>query len=328
MKMFAAGAAMPIVSSMGLGNYTPSTETRRLSGVIERRGTQTGMSTPGMFLFGVPFTGVGVFVALIGAKVVPVNPSSVHAPYFVLTAFGTVFGIAGLMLWSMAWKQFKSNRRRAQALERHATEPALEDYDWDPRGFRSHCWARVAKAIAWAGFLALFLSMFNWWAWFEKGPFMVKGIVSLFDLILLGIFWYVALMFSRAIKFGNSQIEYVRFPYRANEAITVRWLTPPHIRRADKGSFTLRCVKEWMETTGTGRDRRQNEVHEEQWSGTWSLDKPEDFPPGKNIDLEFQPVAGLPVTSLSGPETYFWEFEVNLSLPGPDFKETYLVPVY
>ena len=313
---------------MGLGTYTQSTEQRRLSGMVEKRGSQTGLSTVGTVLFGLPFTGVGVFVALIGAKIVPANPSSVHAPYFVLIAFGLVFGCAGLMLWGMAWKQFKSNRRRALAIERHATEPALEDYDWDPHGFRSHCWARTAKSIAFAGFFALFLSMFNWWAWFNKGPFMVKGIVSLFDLILVCVCGYAVLTLSRAIKFGNSQIEYVRFPYRVNEAITVRWLTPPHISRANKGSFTLRCVKEWMETTGTGRDRSRNVVYEEQWSGTWSLEQPEDFPPGKNIDLEFQPPAGLPATSLSGSETYFWEFEVNLSLPGPDFKETYLVPVY
>ena len=313
---------------MGLGNYTQSTERRRLSGMVEKRGSQTGLSTFGTFLFGLPFAGFGFFIALIGAKIVPVNPSSVHAPYFVLTAFGLVFGCAGLMLWGMAWQQFKSNRRRALAIERHATEPALEDYDWDPHGFRSHCWAKTAKAIAAAGFLALFLSMFNWWAWFNKGPFMVKGIVSLFDLLLVFVCGYAVLTLSRAIKFGNSQIEYVHFPYRVNEAITVRWLTPPGISRANKGSFTLRCVKEWMEDVGTGRDRSRNVVHEEQWSGTWALDQPDDFPPGKNIDLEFQPPAGLPVTNLSGSETYFWEFEVDLVLPGPDFKETYLVPVY
>jgi hypothetical protein len=313
---------------MSVGNYAESTETRRLNGVIEKRGLQTGLSTVGMFLFGLPFAGIGAFAALAGLKVVPVNPASVHAPYFILTAFGLVFACGGLMLWNMAWRQYQSNHRRDRALEHHVNEPALEDYAWDPRGFRSHCWAKVAKSVAGVGFFALFLSMFNWWAWFAKGPFMVKAIVSLFDLGLLFYSGYAILTLSRAIKFGNSRIEFVRFPYHVGEPIEVRWLTPPHINQAKKGTFALRCVKEWTESTGTGKNRTTVIIHEEQWSGTWSIDQPEDFPPGKTIDWEFKPAAGLPATSLSGPRTFFWEFEVNLSLPGPDFKESYLVPVY
>jgi len=313
---------------MDLGNYSQSNEKRRLSGVIEKRGSQTGLSTPAMFLFGTPFAGIGIFVTLLGLKIAPANPASVHAPYWVLTACGLVFACGGLLLWNMAWQQFRSNHHRALALAHHASEPALEDYDWDPRGFRSHCWAKTAKAIAGAGFFALFLSIFNWWAWMASGPLMIKIIVSLFDAILVFVCWLALMTFSRAVRFGDSRIEFVHFPYRANESIVVRWLTPPGISRANKGTFTLRCVKEWTETTGSGSNRSQVIVHEEQWSGTWSLDQPEDFPPGKNIDLEFQPTADLPGTCLSGAQTTFWEFEINLSLPGPDFKESYLVPVY
>jgi hypothetical protein len=316
------------VLAMGLGNYSETTERRRLSGTIEKRGAQTGLTTAGMFAFGLPFTGVGAFVALMGVKIVPVKASSVHTPYFVLIAFGTVFGIAGLMLWQMAWRQYQSNRRRALALEHHTNEPALEDYDWDPRGFHSHCWTKTAKAIVTAGFFGLFLSIFNWWAWGAGGVLFVKIIVSLFDLILVVACANAVLTFSRAIRFGNSRIEFAHFPYRANEAIVVRWRTPSGIIRANKGAFTLRCVKEFYETTGSGSNRARYIVHEEQWSGAWSFEKPEGFVPGKNIELEFQPAAGLPATCLSGPQTYFWELEVELSLPGPDFEESYLVPVY
>ena len=313
---------------MGLGNYTESNETRRLSGMIVQRGAQTGLSTTGMFLFGVPFAGVGVVVALIGLKIVPVNPASVHTPYSVLVAFGLVFGFGGLMIWGMAWRQWRSNHHRAFALERHINESALEDYDWDPRGFRSHCWSRTVKSFAGAGFLALFLSMFNWWAWGPHGPWPLKIFVSLFDLWLAFALCQAFLTLGRALRFGNSRIEFAHFPYRANEKIVVRWLTPSGMARADKGTFTLRCVREFYETMGSGSNRSRYIVHEEQWSGTWQLDRPENFPPGKTIDLEFQPATGLHATSLSGPETFYWEFEVSLSMPGPDFVETYLVPVY
>jgi hypothetical protein len=313
---------------MGLGNYTQSNEKRRLSGMIVQRGAQTGLSTAGMFLFGVPFTGAGAVVALIGLKVVPVNPSSVHAPYSVLIACGLVFGLGGLMIWGMAWKQLHADRHRKLALEKHFNEAALEDFDWDPRGFRSHCWTKTVKSFGGAGFLVLFLSMFNWWAWGPHGPWPLKIFVSLFDLWPVFALWLAVLTLSRALRFGDSRIEFTRFPYRANEAIVVRWLTPSGMARANKGTFTLRCVREFYEVTGTGSNRTRNIVHEEQWSGTWRLDQPENFPPGKNIELEFQPAAGLPSTCLSGPETFYWEFEVNLNMPGPDFKESYLVPVY
>ena len=46
------------------------------------------------------------------------------------------------------------------------------------------------------------------------------------------------------------------------------------------------------------------------------------------MDFAFTPPAGLPITNLSGKEAVYWEFEINLDLPGPDFKESYLVPVY
>jgi hypothetical protein len=320
-----------IVLAMGLGKYTESTAKCRLSGIVERRGLQSGLSTPGafgVFLLGLPLAGIGVWITLVGLKFFPVNPSSGHAPYFVLTAAGVVFAGAGLLLWSTAWRQFRAKRRRAQAIAHHVNEPALQDYNWDPREFRSHCWTRSAQLIAFAGFLALFLSMFNWWAWIAKGPLMVKAIVSLFDLILVFVCWQALLTLSRAVRFGNSRIEFAHFPYRTNESIVVHWLTPPAIRRTNKGTFTIRCVKEWTETTGSGKNRSTVIVHEEQWNGAWSLDAPEDFPPGKNIDFEFQPAPNLPATCLSGPETFFWEFEVNLNLPGPDFRETYLVPVY
>jgi len=313
---------------MGLGIYTESQEKRRLSGTIEKRGTQTGTPTLGMFLFGLPFVGVGIFVALTGLKVVPTNPASVHGPYWLLVAFGAVFALGGLMLWGMAGKQFRANRRRVLSRENHVNDPALEDYPWDPRGYHSHCWTKTAKWLGGAGFLSLFLSMFNWWAWFAPGPWPVKIIVSLFDVILVFVWWQAAMTLSRAIRFGDSRIEFVGFPYRANGPIRIRWITPRGITRAEKGTFTLRCIKEWTETTGVGENRSQDVIHEAQWSGVWTLDHAENFPEGNSIELTFQPTAALPVTSLSGKATVYWELEIALSLPGPDFRETYLVPVY
>src|SRR5208337_3191331 len=47
---------------------------------------------------------------------------------------------------------------------RYPDEPALADYAWHPEGFEVSEWPGLAKAVALAMALTVFLSMFNWWA--------------------------------------------------------------------------------------------------------------------------------------------------------------------
>lgn len=314
---------------MKLDRYEPSTPgRRRLAGRTERRGTQTGFTTWGAFAFGGVFVAVGTLVILVGTKVIAVDPKGVHAPYWVLTVFGAVFACGGLMVWSMAGKQYRANRRRREAAARWAGEAALIDSDWDPRGFAPPRWARAVKALAGAGFLTMFLSIFNYWAFWAGGPWMVKAIVILFDLVLLAAWWQAGVLLGRACKFGGSRIEFSVFPYRLPKPIVIRWQPATGIAHANKGSFTLRCVEEWFEHRGSGRNRSAHLVHEELWSATWHLDRPQAFRPQEEIELTYDPPADAPPTQLSADKPVFWELEVSLDLPGLDFEESYLVPVY
>jgi hypothetical protein len=94
------------------------------------------------------------------------------------------------------------------------------------------------------------------------------------------------------------------------------------------GSFTLRCVKEWFEVTGSGSNQSRQLVHEEQRSGTWLLDHAHALQPGEQADLRHRPPRELPGTRLAADLPVFWEFEVRLDLPGFGFEEIDLVPVY
>ena len=69
----------------------------------------------------------------------------------------------------------------------YPNEPALTDYPWHPDGFEVSEWPGVAKAPAFAIGFTVFLSMFNWWAFVARGPWMVKGIVILFDCVALDV---------------------------------------------------------------------------------------------------------------------------------------------
>lgn len=313
---------------MTLNRYETSTERQRLSGRTEQRGSRTGFSTLGAFIFGGIFVLIGTLVIFVGIKVVPADPKGVHAPYWVLMVFGAVFACAGLMVWGMAWRQYTANRRRMEVMERYAGEPAVADYDWNSQGFAVNRWRRPVRAMGGAAFVTLFLSIFNYWGFWMQAPWMVKVIVILFDLVLLAVWWHAFLLLGRAIKFGGSRIEFADFPFRLTKPVVVRWYPATGIAQARRGSFTLRCVAEWFETHGSGKNRSKRLVHEQIWGGTWFLDREHSFQPHENIELRFEPGADAPPTHLHADRPVFWELEVKLDLPGLDFIETYLVPVY
>lgn len=311
------------------GRYeSPSAGPRRLPGRTESRGAQTGFGTGGAFAFGGAFVAAGCALMLVGTGVIAVDLRGGNAPRWVLTAFGAVLAICGAWVWTLATQQLASNRRRAQALAHFAGEPALADYGWDPQGCPAQDGRRALKAVAGAGLVTLFLSIFNWWAFFTDSNWVVKAATSLFDLALLAMWAHAAVLVGRALKFGGSRIAFARFPYRMTDPVDIRWRPASGIGEVRRGAFTLRCVKEWYETRGSGSNRSSRLVHEEQWSGTWLLDHRHVFAAGTPVGLRYRPPAGLPPTSLSADQPVFWEFEVTLDLPGFDFRETYLVPLY
>ena len=313
---------------MALSNYEESSTPERLSGNVTRLGSRWGMSTLGMVLFGLPFLGAGAGVMLVGIKKIEVDPATVHAPYWVLTIFGAVFFLAGLLMWVIAWRQFIENRRRAKALALHLTEPALLDRNWDVRGFTPSRWTKVFGHLAGLAGLALFLSIFNWWAFLADGPWLVKVIVGVFDLVLVAGLVQVAMLIGRTLKFGPSGVDYVRFPYRVGESVVVRWLVPARVNQVNGGKITLRCVEEWHETRGRGKNHSTVFIQEVKWRGTWHVEPLSELPVGKLVELGFATPPDALSTCFDTDRPVFWELKIELNLPGLDFVETYVLPVY
>ena len=288
----------------------------RLSGNLQKRSTKLGLPTWGGFLFGGVFVAAGTTVVMVGTKVLPVNPASVHAPYWVLTVAGASFVLGGFMVWGMAWMQFAADRSRREAALRHPGEPALADYPWHPDGFTVSEWTGAAKILAMAVGMSVFLSMFNWWAFGADGPWMVKGIVGLFDIIAVLIWVKAVQQVLGALKFGHSRVEFVHFPCRLQEPVVLRWQPGGGINRINHGTFTLRCVEEWMESHGSGDNRSVTVVHEEIWSAKGIIEQPRNFPLHDAVELRYElPADALP-TRLSADKPLFWEMEVKLDLPG------------
>ena len=69
-------------------------------------------------------------------------------------------------------------------------------------------------------------------------------------------------------------------------------------------------------------------IHEELWSAKWIVDQPRKFELKDSVELRYELPNSARQTQLSADKPVFWELEVKLDLPGLDFKQTYLVPIY
>ena len=313
---------------MQLDQYETTNTRERLSGHLEQRGWKFGFAGIITGLFGGAFFAAGVAIILVGLKKIEVNPSTVHVPYPILAVFGAVFAVAGLYVWGLSAVEWISKLRIMRAARSHPEEPAYKDYAWDSDGYTPPRWRPVVNKIGMAAFMTLFLSMFNWWAFAINGPLVVKIIVGVLDAATV-LVWVSALrQLWHSLKFSGSRIQFTEFPYKIGRPMTLLWNVASGLHHVTKGSFTLRCVEQWFEERGSGDNRSKYLVQEMLWSGTWHINQPRSFARGEQIELKFDPPADLPGTALSADKPMFWELEVKLDVPGLDFHERYLVPIY
>jgi hypothetical protein len=304
------------------------TTTRRLPNPTRIRGTRTGLSLHGGLLFGAAFVGVGTWLVLIGLRIVEPG-GHFNVPRWVMTPIGAVFGIGGFFMWGKIWLQRQAERRHAQVMLWNPNQPALADYPWDPSGARSELRQQAIRATVIAIFFILFLIPFNYVAFFGENPhWLFGGLVGLFDLITVYLLFDLFLRWGRAFKFGQALLRFESFPYSTHKPVKLTWIAPTGCRGSATGSFTLRAIREWHETTGSTKNRSNQLVHEQQWSGTWEITEPTPFTPGQNYAFTFDLPAGAPSTAMQAERPLFWEFEVTLRLPGLDFNDVYLVPIY
>ncbi|MDD5275392.1 MAG: hypothetical protein PHR16_04855 [Methylovulum sp.] len=300
----------------------------RLGGSRVQRGYKNSIAAAtSLFIFGVPFTGLGTYYAMIGAGYVTVDPSSVHVAYWVLTLVGAIFAFAGLACWGMALRQLLLVRKH-RILAATDYGKAMKDYPWNNQEYVPSRWAPVRNGLVGFIFFAAFTAIMAYLVINKPVPWWLGLVAALLGLITFGMGYDAGVKLSRAIKFGPSRIIFDRFPYRLNHPVIIKWEPPKGLTEAHAGSFTLRCVEEHHETTGAGEDSSTSLVHTELWRSSWLLNNRQAFYPGEKVNIRYEPPDGLSGTQLSAERPIFWEFEVKLQMPGPDFYGTYLVPIY
>ncbi len=277
--------------------------------------------------FGLIFVAVGVGIILVGTKTISVDPSTVHAPYWVLAVVGVIFALAGL---AVVGSGITGMRRKAQIEALIATNPnlpCLRDYPWDPAGVRSAGLGRIVGGFVVAGFMAIFLVPFHWWAITDPN-FVVVIVVSIFDLVTLAVVGHCVYLAMRLRKYGSSSLRFGSFPFHPGQLVELFWTSTRGLGAFNKIVFTLRQIREQREVVGTGKNRRTVYRKYAQWSDTYTVEGPDTHEPGAELAITFLlPETGAATTLSDDPPSY-WELEMQVDAPGVDFRESYLVPVY
>ncbi|PLX95427.1 MAG: hypothetical protein C0621_03670 [Desulfuromonas sp.] len=282
------------------------------------------------FLFGLPFVAIGSYLTLIGTRNLPVDPHSVHAPYWVLTACGLSFAAGGIMVWGMLLRSWRRQRRSRELADADPATRVYLDYPWERRGVRKSPWPPVFKALGGVVFLAIFLSIFNWWAWLSPSRVLfIQILVSIFDLFLLWALFDLLRKTFTALKYGPSELLYGSFPAWCGKTLDLRWRPPSGMTRIRSIELTLRCIEEWSETRGTGKNRHKELIHLQLWTARHTATRDNTRLSNGELALAFVIPEKAPGTRITSDEhSFYWELEVKADVAGLDFAERYLVPIY
>jgi hypothetical protein len=197
------------------------------------------------------------------------------------------------------------------------------DYEWDEQGSREAVGRKIGGSIVGTVLFGVFLAPFHWWAWLSgQGVLFVQIMVALFELIFLLVVWNALKHMVHALKYGGSYLRFERFPFRLGEELHVRF--GPN--RFDRVRFTLRCVEEFWETSGSGRNRSKklvcNRIYSEEQVVDASAATPE-------LDVRFRlPDDPELTTHLAGAPVRYWQLRAQADSPGLDLDVALLVPVY
>ena len=213
-------------------------------------------------------------------------------------------------------------------------EPWYWDHPWDSKGAESGGIGPAIQSFLGFLFLCAFLSMFNWWAFLsDEGPWPVKLVVILFDLIALAVLAGAFYQLFQYFKYGKSRLLFARFPFRPGNSVEAGLLANRRLAAAPSISLTLRYIEEVTEThrSGQGSQRKTTTsqvlycLHEVKQEIS-----PRQFDAGADVEIPINirlPAGDFANRLIETPRRY-WELEIKAETPGIDYAARFLIPVY
>ena len=279
-------------------------------------------------LFGMVFLLAGTAIILVSADVIQADPSSFHAPRWVVGCAGGIFAISGLWVSLHGADGVWAARRRRRMARLRPEEPWLADHAWSSRGVRSRNTGSFLSHAFGLGFIAFFLVPFHWWALSPAGGWFVKIIVGFFDLIMLLVVGQIVRRAIAQLRFGRPELRFGAFPFHPGELLDAELVCPRGIGRFDRLELTLRYIVERYVETGTGDDRRTDVVCESFHTDTVKIEEPGSHGAADRMPVTFLLPDDAEPCVLAERPARFWELQVTATTSGIDFDHRFLVPVY
>jgi hypothetical protein len=239
--------------------------------------------------------------------------------FLVMMAFGTVFTLVALRMLQIV---LSSARQKDRGRSRGSGKrPWESDHPWRPEGqepdYAGNSGGFLLGLIAFLGLLGLFNMVF-----LSPSPWLLRGIVLLFDLLGL-LFLLDALRKAwQAIRHGRPRMRWTTFPAFLGGRLEGVFLIRPALRATGPVKATLRCI----EDAGGGEAATlepfviYQQIREIDGAGDVLRELP----------VSFDVPPDLPGTRLNRAEATYWQvfLQVPVAGPGPDFETVFLAPVY
>jgi len=313
----------------GLLSPLPGHERVRLKRNHPRYTYRTGFSLTGAILFGGVFVLVGLGIIGLAADWFPIREVSKQAPDSVIAVIGVVFAGCGAMVIGMGFREWKRIGRMKAFRSRYPNEPAMQDHVWDREGHTPPRWQSAFTVLGGAIFMTVFMSAFNWVAWFTaNAPIVIQIVTVLFDLLLVFLWFQAIRALIRAVRFGDCRVHYPRFPLRPGEEIDLRFTLPAGVEQVRAAILRLRCLQEYVVKSRRGHNRssvlRQDQLYLEERRITAG----EIGSAPRELRATFLLPEASPATQLDEKMPVAWEVELELDVPGVNAVYPFLLPVY
>ena len=157
-------------------------------------------------------------------------------------------------------------------------------------------------------------------------PIWAKGVIVVFDLVVLALIGQFFYNLGQFIKYGNSRLRFNSFPFYLGDKLSVVLVGLPS--QVNEVQMDLRFVEEQYEIRGSGKNRSQRVICYQLYHENRTL-KGKDISPSGTLALEWD-LPGEPelTSALSHRPARFWELEVRAETPGVDYHSRFLLPVY
>jgi hypothetical protein len=234
--------------------------------------------------------------------------------FLVMMAFGTVFLLVSLRMMQIHLTQAQSAERRKPVDPR---QPWAGDHPWQPQGMAPDYGKEGAGSalgrIAFFGVMGLFNLVF-----LSPSPWLLRGIVLLFDLFGLLILWDSLHKIWQFLRHPRPKMRWTTFPAFLGGRLEGVFLVRPAMRVRGPVKATLRCVEDGGSTPSS--------------EAFVIYEQTQEVPPGGDrlaeLPIAFDIPTDLPGTDLARYDPTYWQVMLILPVTGPDFETVFLAPVY